>query len=421
MSTRPKLLRHMILPVCDFVLGLAISLLLFQIIMGSTLLAITVGILTAIGYTALLSGLRYKRSSYVNRITLFGAVCLLLVIGYAGRLALALHDPVRHTGTIARTVWLPVPREDSTDPFNQFGKVGASWNFGYGASLVFRPVVNDSKWGFMAYESDGAVGLSPGKCPNIAQIETVDPQECNKIGEVHGAPVYAMNRSLPLGDYEVYTRFGGTFIFMNLPMGNSKDALSYLGTFRKVPGDQVVPQLKNNAAAAKTRAAYEAHQKSTVTRRLPFTPAVPSEAALSRNWSQSGDTRIGGTLERPDLVETSYTDGHGNTITVMVVSAKTFHFQPGACSPVPHESKPLDCQSYGSQGDYYANGPAVQYLFRQVGDAMTITQILLDSSDFTTPGKETDVLRVGQAVVDSLHSVDRSSLHKVDFVEGYGQ
>lgn len=407
--------------VCDFVLGLAASFLLFQVLMGSTLLAITVGILTAIGYTALLSWLRYKRSSYVNRITLFGAVCLLLVIGYAGRLAVALHDPARHTGTITRTVWLPVPREDSTDVLDQFGKVDASWDFGYGASLVFRPVVNDSKWGFMAYESNGAVGLSPGTCPDIARIETVDSQGCNKIGEVHGAPVYAMNRSLPLGDYEVYTRFGNTFIFMNIPMGNSKDALSYLRTFRKVPGDQVAAELKNNAIAAKTRAAYEAHQKATVARRLPFTPAVPSKAALPRNWSSPGNTRIGGTLEHPDLVEMSYTDGQGNTITVMVVAAKSFHFQAGACSPVPHESTPLNCQSYGAQGDYYANGPGVQYLFRQVGDAMTITQILLDSSDFTTPGKETDVLRVGQAVVDSLHSVDRSSLQKADFVEGYGQ
>lgn len=407
--------------VCDFALGLAISLLLFQVLMGSTLLAITVGILTTIGYTALLSWLRYRRSSYVNRITLFGAVCLLLFIGYAGRLAVALHDPARHTGTITRTVWLPLPREDSTDALDQFGKVGASWDFGYGASLVFRPVVNDSKWGFMAYESDSAVGLSPGMCPNIAHIETVDSQGCDKIGEAHGSAVYAIRRSLPLGDYEVYTRFGNTFIFMNIPMGNSKDALSYLRTFRKVPANQVAVELKNNAIAAKARAAYEAHQKSTVTRRLPFTPAVPSGAALPRNWSPSGNTRIGGTLEHPDLVEMSYTDGQGNTITIMVVSAKNFHFQAGACSPVPHESKPLDCQPYGTQGDYYANGPAVQYLFRRVGDAMTITQILLDSSDFTTPGKESDVLRVGQAVVDSLHSVDRSSLQKVDFIEGYGE
>jgi hypothetical protein len=396
---------------CGFTIGLLVQML------GIGLPETVAGTLAALLYLVLLRHLRRSKSLKLNLVTSTAAVGLLAVTVY---LAVAFHSPLHHTRAFTPTVWLPNPHARSADPLYQLGSVRTSWDIMYGRGLQIRPAIDYGFEQTMVYETRATAGLTPGLCPNVGHIGSISSGGCRKIGTVRGSPVYAINRSLPLGDYEVYVRFGDTLIYMNGLVINKEEALPYLKTFRKVPAADVAAELAANTKAAKAKDAYLTKQQATVRQRLPFTPVLPAATALPPGWLSLDDTRIGGSLSRPDLVETSYGDGKGNIVVVMAVPADSFHLQRGSCYPVPHEAKPLGCMPYGTQGYYYANGIKMQYLFRQVGNAMTITQILLADDVFTTPGKETAILQVGQSVADSLHPVDPSALRHVDFVEGYG-
>lgn len=331
--------------------------------------------------------------------------------------------PIHQAGTFVDAVWLPGSdgqnlkmRRLPTDATAQFNPLYGRLLLLHGEGAGTYPY--SPSLPIAIYEARANAWFNPAYCPNIANIEEIAPRDCRQIGIVHGAKVYAISRSLPLGDFGVYTQFGSTAIYFNLSAGDEKYALEYLKTFRRVESNRVAAELANNKQAVNLLADQLKQKHETLAERLPFNTLLPSQ--LPQGWILNSGTRVGPELDHPNIQEIHYKDRQGHGVRIIVVPQTGFSWQQGACGPVPYEQAQLNCYPTAGQNYYYANKPGYWYAFRTIGDAVAITSVGLQENDFTT-GAVGKILKAANDISDSLKPVPSSQLPKVEYIEGLGQ
>jgi hypothetical protein len=370
-------------------------------------------------YGAALFGIRSQ--SYHERWRAIRVVALIFLAIALAFTLISYSKPAQHPFRFVDAMWLPNPQQATDQDILSLPTTASTELSLYGQLLLIHSSDIDTypyPFPIGIYEGRANAWFRPASCPNLASIEEIIPSECKQIGTVHGAKVYAISRSLPLGDYEVYTQFGSTAIYFNLSMGDEKYALQYLQTFRKVASNQVAKELESNSSHVQSLASTLKQKRDTLAQRLPFNVLLPN--SLPQGWFLNGDTRVGPELDKPTIQELGYSDGHDHSVSVIVVPLTGFNWQ-GSCGPIPYEHTPLNCYPVPNQNYYYANKPDFQYTFRTIGNAVAITVVNLEDEDFKTTGAVDKVLKTANDIGSALRPVEVSKLPKTDYIEGLGQ
>jgi hypothetical protein len=146
-------------------------------------------------------------------------------------------------------IWLPTNLKQTNDRWEilQLPTESKTTDTSYGKALTFTST--DGWQTIMEFKPNAR--LVAAKCPNIAQLETLVPSDCEKIGTFHGQDVYAMNRSLPSGTTEYFTQANGTFIYLKSG-GDGGRSLDYLHSFTRISRFSMHSHIKTNRERANT-------------------------------------------------------------------------------------------------------------------------------------------------------------------------
>jgi len=254
----------------------------------------------------------------------------------------------------------------------------------------------------------------------VFNTESFMPSNCKKIGEVHGAAVYYIRRSLPMSRSEAYASLGNNFIAVNLLDRDEAGALGVIRNFARVPNDKVAGVLSSNKdAAAKKNAEVkkvadaEAARQAEAYKHLAFTPALP--ASLPEGW-KGGDLRIAGLdPAKPQMVVVSYTKNDMQIILYVGNAADFVLDDNGRCGPALFfTNQPLTC-GYDRTRGYFAGGVdaggyATQYIYRTVGNAVAVVTASVSRQGNQQPVVPAEQYAALQAVAMSLAPVEKTAL-----------
>lgn len=395
----------------------AFSLLVSQVLLPS--LPLELSILIFIGLYGLI--LYEQREPVIKKQYIVAVMCIAIVLtlGYG---VIAYLKPTDNIRAFVSVMWLPDSAPSSTDKLELPVQVSARWHPLYGKAIEVKSRDGEEPYAIRfpitLYQARGNAWLDPTRCPDIYNTEEIVPSDCKNIGVVHGSKVYAINRSLPGSAYEIYTQFGSTFIYVNIPMGDDETALRYLRALRAVPSDMATQELRHNQQVLSNQLHDLRTKYETLAERLPFTPVLP--AGPPANWldNYDEDITIRGTLDKPETAEVSYMDGNGHTLTIDNTKLAGFSFNATACGPLPREDS-LPCYKVQGKDYYYAYNAQynTHYYLRPVDDVVVISSITLEPDDYKTPNLISTLLQSAIDLNMQSQPQDPTKLKKVQFVD----